>query len=64
MSLPDGIIRERTRQKGITDDPFVGMAGSFQYAENLNVFDDPRGIKLTTAWRKSTSYKSCKLVSG
>lgn len=64
MSLPDGIIRERTRQYGITDDPFVGMAGSFQYAENLNVFDDPRWIKLTTAWRKSASYKSCKLVSG
>lgn len=64
MSLPDGIIRERTRQYGVTDDPFVGMAGSFQYAENLNVFDDPRGIKLTTAWRKSTNYKSCKLVSG
>ena len=64
MSLPDGIIRERTRQYGITDDPFVGMAGSFQYAENLNVFDDPRGIKLTTAWRKNTSHKSCKLVSG
>lgn len=63
MSLPDGVIRERTRQYGITDDPFVGLAGSFQYAENLNVFDDPRGIKLTTNWRKSSSYKSCKLVS-
>lgn len=63
MSLPDGIIRERTRQYGITDDPFVGMAGSFQYAENLNVFDDPRGIKLTTGWSSSTAYKACKLVS-
>lgn len=63
MSLPDGIIRERTRQYGITDDPFVGLAGSFQYAENLNVFDDPRGIKLTTGWSSNSSYKSCKFVS-
>lgn len=61
--LPDGMIRERTWQYGVTDDPFVGLAGSFQYAENLNVFDDPRGIKLTTNWRKSTNYKGCKLVS-
>ena len=69
MSLPDGIIRERTRQYGVTDDPFMGMAGSFQYAENLNVFDDSRGIKLTTAWRKVQSqtisyFQSCILVSG
>lgn len=70
MSLPDGIIRERTRQYGITDDPFVGMAGSFQYAENLNVFDDPRGIKLTTKvasvdpWQVPPSYfQNCILVS-
>lgn len=64
MSLPDGIIRERTRQYGVTDDPFVGLPWSFQYAENLNVFDDPRGIKLTTMWRKSANFKACKLVSG
>jgi len=64
MSLPDGIIRERTRQYGVTDDPFMGMAGSFQYAENLNVFDDPRWIKLTTGWSRSSNYASCKLVSG
>ena len=63
MSLPDGIIRERTRQYGVTDDPFMGIAGSFQYAENLNVFDDPRWIKLTTMWRASTDYSSCKFVS-
>lgn len=61
--LPDGIIRERTRQYGVTDDPFVGLPWSFQYAENLNVFDDPRGIKLTTNWRQATNYKWCKLVS-
>lgn len=64
MSLPDGIIRERTRQYGVTDDPFVGLPWSFQYAENLNVFDDPRGIKLTTMWRKTANFKACKLVSG
>lgn len=64
MSLPDGIIRDRTRQYGVTDDPFMGMEWSFQYAENLNVFDDPRGIKLTTGWSRSSNYASCKLVSG
>lgn len=64
MSLPDGIIRDRTRQYGVTDDPFMGMEWSFQYAENLNVFDDPRGIKLTTWWSSTTAYKSCKFVSG
>lgn len=71
MSLPDGIIRERTRQYGVTDDPFVGLPWSFQYAENLNVFDDPRGIKLSTAIRKVVSQEtpisyrqSCILVSG
>ena len=63
MSLPDGIIRERTRQYGVTDDPFMGMPWSFQYAENLNVFDDPRGIKLTTAWSSTANYKACKFVS-
>lgn len=63
MSLPDGVIRDRTRQYGITDDPFMWMPWSFQYAENLNVFDDPRGIKLTTAWSKTANYKACKLVS-
>lgn len=63
MSLPDGIIRERTRQYGVTDDPFMGMPWSFQYAENLNVFDDPRGIKLTTGWSSTANYKACKLVS-
>ena len=63
MSLPDGIIRDRTRQYGVTDDPFMWLDGSFQYAENLNVFDDPRGIKLTTWWTKSATYKACKLVS-
>lgn len=63
MSLPDGIIRDRTRQYGVTDDPFMGMEWSFQYAENLNVFDDPRGIKLTTGRQRSANYKSCKLVS-
>lgn len=63
MSLPDGVIRDRTRQYGVTDDPFMGMAGSFQYAENLNVFDDPRGIKLTTGWSTNSTYKACKLVS-
>ena len=63
MSLPDGIIRDRTRQYGVTDDPFMGMEWSFQYAENLNVFDDPRGIKLTTGRTESTAYNSCKLVS-
>lgn len=62
MSLPDGIIRDRTRQYGVTDNPFTGMAGSFQYAENLNVFDDPRWIKLTTAWNTSTTYKACKFI--
>lgn len=61
--LPDGMIRERSRQYGVTDDPFVGLPWSFQYAENLNVFDDPRGIKLTTNWRETTNYKWCKLVS-
>lgn len=67
MSLPDGIIRERTRQYGVTDDPFMGMPWSFQYAENLNVFDDPRGIKLTTGGRFvgwESRFKSCILVSG
>ena len=63
MSLPDGIIRERTRQYWVTADPFMWMAGSFQYAENLNVFDDPRGIKLTTGREKDNTHNSCKLVS-
>ena len=67
--MPDGMIRERTWQYGIADDPFMGLPWSFQYAENMNVFDDPRGIKLSTAIAKASSsvpwwFSSCLLVSG
>ena len=36
------MIRDRTRSKGIAQDPFVGEYGSFQYAENINCLDDLR----------------------
>ena len=48
------MIRDRSRSKGITQDPFVGEQGAFQYAENINCFDDLRGIKLANAPKSRT----------
>ncbi|MDR2416321.1 MAG: hypothetical protein LBD75_07165 [Candidatus Peribacteria bacterium] len=46
--MASGQIIERSWTGGVTNDSYMGIKNSFQYAENLNVFDDMRGIKLSS----------------
>lgn len=44
----EGFITERSRRGGISSDAFTGIPWSYQYSENLNVFGDSRGLKLSS----------------
>lgn len=58
-----GSISDVSRRDMLAQDPYYGLANSFQYSENINCDDELHGIKLSQKILSRNDCDNCQLVS-
>lgn len=59
-----GTIADVSRRDMLAQDPYYGLANSFQYSENINCDDELHGIKLSQrVMELDDTCESCQLIS-
>lgn len=58
-----GTIADVSRRDMLAEDPYYGLANSFQYSENINCDDELHGIKLSQRiMRKNNTCENSQLI--
>lgn len=58
-----GSISDVSRRDMLAQDPYYGLANSFQYSENINCDDELHGIKLSQKILSRNDCSNCQLIS-
>ena len=58
-----GTLADVSRRDMLAQDPYYGLANSFQYSENINCDDELHGIKLSQRVMSLNECADCQLVS-
>lgn len=58
-----GTLADVSWRDMLAQDPYFGLANSFQYSENINCDDELHGIKLSQRVMERSDCASCQLIS-